>query len=155
MITQPNQTVVTTFRIENDEQQLVNADSAPNGKLFVNGVEDTNVFVLISNISAGLYSAQWINENYSIGNSWELQINATVDGVNYSRVVRMGYIDAHVNTRADQETADLCKFILANRVVSAPAAGGEVQLSFHNDADSLVRTVQYNPVTGARQVLFP
>lgn len=155
MITQPNQTVVVSFRVENDEQQLVNADFAPTGKLFVNGVEDTNVFVLITNITTGIYSAQWLNESYTIGSSWELQITAIVDGVTYSRVVRMGYIDVHVNTRADQATADLCKFILANKVTSAPASGGEVELSFYDNSENLIRTVQYNPVSGARQVLFP
>jgi len=87
------QNITITFRNENDLSVLVNTDTFPTGKLYVNGAHDASVTVLINNIGTGRYSANWTMGNYADGSAWELEITATVDGIVYSRIIRDGYID--------------------------------------------------------------
>ena len=85
---------VVLFHVEGTDGTLVDADSLPSGKVYRNGA-DSGVTVTVASVTGtGKYSASWTNGAWDNGDAIQLEIDATVDGTSYARIVSEGVIDA-------------------------------------------------------------
>lgn len=87
-----NQEIKITFRNEDDSGILSDADLLPTAVLYNDGSIDSSVTVTIARLSEGVYRASWTMGDYTEGDIWELVVDAVVDGIEYSRIVKEGYI---------------------------------------------------------------
>lgn len=85
--------VRVTFRNENDEGILEDMTYLPTAVLYVDGSLDSNIVITVTRLGVGTYRADWTMGNYSTNDVWELVVTGWYDGIEYSRIVKEGYID--------------------------------------------------------------
>lgn len=89
----PLEEVKVTFRNENDQGILEDMDNLPTCQLYIDGALDPAITVAVTNIATGTYRAVWTMGDYSENDIWELVVTGDYDGIQYSRIIKEGYID--------------------------------------------------------------
>jgi hypothetical protein len=84
--------VKMTFRNENDNGVLADMDNLPTAVLYVDGVIDSTVGITVTRIGVGTYRGEWTMGEYNTNDIWEFVVTGNYNGVNYTRIVKEGYI---------------------------------------------------------------
>lgn len=167
------QTVIRRFPVTDLTGAAVDADSTPVGVVIKNG-SAIGTTVTVTRITTGKYSASFVMPTVAAGDTFELEVTAVVGGTTLAPFY--WFIDSGVTTASlvvapptASENADAVLAALAvdgqgfaawARDVWAGAIGvtgvtlngnGTVTIAFKaRDGTTTVRTLTYNPATGAR-----